>query len=503
VDKPENIVGRDRQWAAVERFLFDGAPDDGPLRLGLVSGRRRTGKTQLLAAVCDAAGGLYAACVQDEGDRAARTRFATAIARHAGLTTDSGGGPQAWGSGKDPESWERLLRAALDTAARTAPPGMPPLVVIDEFPYLMANAPQLPSLIQHLYDDAQNNRGPGGRLILCGSALSVMHELLSGAKPLRGRAMMDMRLPALDYREAARLWGIDDPAVALRVHACVGGIPGYRPLIATTPTGVADFDRWITENLLAVDVSVFTRTEVDYLMREDPRISARALYYDILSAVAAGASTPTKIGTAIGRDDNAIRYPLGVLESTGYLTRTQDLLRTRKPVITVTDPVIRFDRLITAPNLGQLELGRAEQVWHAAAPTFRSNILGPHFEELARDWTLRFAPDELGRPTGLGTIGSANIHDHNGRAKHEIDVLATDGKHVTLLGEAKATLERRGLPDLERLDTIKNLLEQLGHHTTDAIIALFSTTGFTTDLKKTATTRHDVELIDLNRLYGR
>ena len=504
VDKPDRIVGRSRQWAALERFVFDGFSADAaaqPLRLGLVSGRRRTGKTQILTSMSEAAGGLYAACVQDEGDRAARARFAEAIARHAGLAPAYP--PASAGRmSTEPDSWERLLRAALETSTRTTPSGVPPLVVIDEFPYLTANAPQLPSLIQHIYDDAQNGRGPGGRLILCGSALSVMHELLSGAKPLRGRAMMDMRLTALDFREAARLWGITDPAVALRVHACVGGIPGYRPLIPATPATVADFDDWVAENLLAVDVAVFTRTEVDYLLREDPRISARALYYDILSAIAAGATTPTKIGTAVGKDDNAVRYPLGVLESTGYITKTADLLHTRKPVIAMSDPVIRFDRLITAPSLGQLELGRGRQVWTAAAPAFRSGILGPHFEELARDWILRFAPDELNRPAGFGTIGSANVHDHTARTKHEIDVLALDGKRVTVIGEAKATLDRRGLPDLERLERIKALLATMGYDTSGTLLTLFSTTGFTTDLERTAGTRDDAELVDLDRLYG-
>ncbi|MEV4110576.1 ATP-binding protein [Nonomuraea sp. NPDC049695] len=490
--KPSHIIGRDRQWRALEQFLQAGG-SDGPLRLGLVSGRRRTGKTQLLTAACEALGGLYIACVQDEGDLAARRRFASALSRHAGLGETVRG---------EPESWERLLRAALDTAARVAPSGLPGLVVIDEFPYVMKEAPQLPSLLQHLYDDSQRGQAPGGRLILCGSALSVMHTLLSGTKPLRGRAMMDMRLNALDYREAARLWSVDHPETALRLHACVGGIPGYRPLMTSVPTSDDDFDNWVVDNLLAVDVSVFTRTEVDYLLREDPRITARSLYYDILSAVAQGAHTPSKIGATIGRDSNAVRYPIGVLESAGYITKVHDLLRSGKPTYSVCDPVIRFDRLITAPHLGLLELGRAKQVWRAAAPTFRSNILGPHFEELARDWVHRFAPDELGRPMSFGTVGFGSVQDNVGRAKHDIDVIATENNRVHLIGEAKATLARRGLPDLERLDAIRDVLTRTGHETAGMITAIFSTTGFTQDLIGAAAARADVILVDLPRLYG-
>ncbi|HEX2419476.1 MAG TPA: ATP-binding protein [Micromonosporaceae bacterium] len=490
--KPAAIVGRDRQWRSLERFLFEGGTT-GPLRLGLVSGRRRTGKTQLLAAACEAVGGLYHACVQDEGDRAARLRFARAIAAHAGLASFADG---------EPAPWEDLLRAALATAARTAGSSGPALVVIDEFPYPLTHAPHLPSLIQHLYDVSQHGQAPGGRLVLCGSALSVMHELPSGTKPLRGRAAMDMRLPPLDYREAALLWGVADPQVALRLHACVGGIPGYKPLTTTSPEALDEFDRWVVGHLLAVDVGGFTRTEVDYLLREDPRITSRAIYYDVLSAVAAGATSPAKIGAAIGRDGNAVRYPLGVLESAGYLVRSSDLLRSRRPTITVADPVIRFDRLITAPHMAQLELGRAEQVWRSVLPTFHPNILGPHFETLARDWALRFAPDELGEPAGLGDIGYAQIQDRTRRPRHEVDVIGVRGKAVTLLGEAKATLAARTLRDLERLDHLRELLRDQGYDMARTKLALFSVNGFTSDLERAAAARRDVELVDLDRLYG-
>jgi hypothetical protein len=271
--------------------------------------------------------------------------------------------------------------------------------------------------------------------------------------------------------------------------------------MASVPTSVNGFDRWVKDSLLAVDVGVFSHTEVDYLLREDPRITSRSLYYDILSAVAAGARTPAKIGRAIGRDDNSVRYPIGVLESTGYLTRTRDLLRPRKSMITVRDPVIRFDRLITAPHLAQLELGRTEQVWEAAAPTFRSNILGPHFEELAREWVHRFAPDELGHPAGFGEVGSAQINDQHGRSTHDIDVVAVNGKKVTVLGEAKATLARRGVADLARLEAIRHVLARTGWETTDCIMTLFSATGFTPELESTVAERRDTQLVDMARLY--
>ncbi len=112
-----------------------------------------------------------------------------------------------------------------------------------------------------------------------------------------------------------------------------------------------------------------------------------------------------------------------MLESTGYIRREQDILRARHPVITLADPVIRFNQLITLPQATAVEQGFAEQVWQQAAPTFNSKILGPHFEDLARDFTRRYAHALL--PGGLpGPVGTTEVADPVARTKHEVDVIA-------------------------------------------------------------------------------
>lgn len=485
--KPASIIGRDLEWQVLERFLRTSGDDT--LKIGIVSGRRRAGKTHLLTAASAAADGLYHVCVQEEGDLSARARFASAIAGHGGI------------AGATTADWESLLTSALEVAARTAPADRPPLLVIDEFPYAMAKAPQLPGILQLLYDRAQRGEAPGGRVVLCGSSLSVMRELLSGTKPLRGRAMVDLKLGPLDYRQAAELWGITDPETAFKVHACVGGYPGYKRLIDQAPQDPAEFEQWVPDALLRTGFGAFTTAEVDYLLREDPRITDRAAYHDVLGAIARGTTTLAKIGAETGRSKDAVRPLLSTLESTGYISRRVDLVRGRSS-IGVCDPIIRFDRLITAPRTGQLELGRAEQVWRATRDTFRSQILGPHFEELAREWVHRFAPDELARPDGFGEVGTANVHDNAGRAKYEVDVLALQGKTVTFIGEAKATGQRQGLPALARLQQIRDALERLDYRTDETVLGVFSLTGFTPELQ--AATRGDtgVALVDLARLYG-
>ncbi|GAA1004175.1 ATPase AAA [Acrocarpospora pleiomorpha] len=491
--KPDTVLDREHPWELLRDFVSDPAPQ---LRLAIVSGRRRHGKSFLLQALTGACGGLYLTAVQEEGRVPALRRFTEAIAAHAGLPAGA----------LRLTDWREVLTTALEVAGRAEGA---PLVVIDELPYLMQHSPEVPGFLQLLYDQSQAGQGPGGRIILCGSAMSVMSELLTGTKPLRGRAVIDLRLGAFDYRTSRRHWGIEDLATALRVDAVLGGAPGYRPLAPVpAPQDARQFGPWVCRTVLDPGLALYSRVEAEFLLREDPRITHRTLYYDLLSAVSQGASTPSKIGAILERPRASVVPPLDVLESTGYLRKSQDLLKARNPVITVVDPIIRFNQLITLPFADEIERGRATQVWAGSQPTFNSKILGPHFEDLAREWTRSFAAAESSlRP---GTVGIAEVSDPAARTKHEVDVLAlAPGQRpqapraaVALIGEAKATVQPRGPRDLERLEHIRGLLTGQGHDARKATLALYSLHGFQPDLLRAASTREDVLLVGIDTLYG-
>jgi hypothetical protein len=54
--KPTDMFDRDEEWAALSRFAADGKAG---ATLGVVSGRRRQGKTFLLDALCKASDGFF------------------------------------------------------------------------------------------------------------------------------------------------------------------------------------------------------------------------------------------------------------------------------------------------------------------------------------------------------------------------------------------------------------------------------------------------------------
>jgi hypothetical protein len=330
-----------------------------------------------------------------------------------------------------------------------------------------------------------------------------MSTLLSGDQALRGRAVLDLRIGPFRYRDAAAYWGCD-PATALLVDAVLGGAPGYRDVVGAAPdSGPDGFFRWLERTVLNPSHILFS--EPDYLLAEDPRVGDRAIYHAIWEAVSAGAATPTQIGGLVGMEAKSLGYHLSFMRDAGFLRYDHDLLRQRRPVITVSDPAVRFHHLVVRPNLIDLEMRQSRAAWDRSQETFSARILAPHFESLAREWVRRYA-----REAGLddiGQVGTTEVacREHRG---HEVDVVAlarqarprTKSTQITLLGEAKATNAPRGLADLHRLRHIRDLLVADGWPAAAAGLVLFSRNGFTDDF--VAAGGGEVRLVDLAALYG-
>lgn len=512
--RPADLFDRTEEWADLATFATATRPG---LRLGIVSGRRRQGKSYLLRRLAVACSGLYHQAQEVERAQAL-SRFADDVA--VGLALPSGTLRFT--------SWEDALRLALgypsgighpqpgpghpspsSAGAQSERPASGParLVVLDEFPYLLAHSPELPSVIQALYDEGQDGARPPAAIILCGSALSVMTEVLSGTKPLRGRAQVNLTIGPFDFRRARDYWGIDDPQVAFLVDAVLGGTAGYKPLVAETPPATVErFRDWLSGSALNPSHALFDET--DYLLREDPRIRDKAPYNSVLSAIAAGKHSQKAIGATLERNASQLRHPLDVLESAGFIHRIEDMLLDRRPSYFLADPIVRFAQAVVAPNRALLEERDVAAAWARAEASFASRVLGPHLEHLSRVWAARYAPRAWDLP--LGDVGPAVVNDPEGRAQHEVDVLALgDGRRrgedrapIAILGEAKSTHRRRTTADLARLSRIRDLLVARRLDAGDALLVLFSRTGFEADLITTAAGRRDVRLVDLEILYG-
>lgn len=469
--KPSDLFDREWEWTRLDQFASD--PHPGP-SLGLVSGRRRQGKSVLLRALCEAAGGFYW-----EAFEGSRGDLLADLARHLGAAIGSPA-PLALAD------WD----AAFAALARFAGP-TPRVIALDELPYAIEAAPELPSLLQRRLSD----RSSSPRWLVCGSALRVMGGLLGADAPLRGRAGLELVVLPFDFRAARRFWGLDDPHLALRVFAVAGGTPAYaREFVRSdAPRGPEDFDDWVCRTVLDPSVPLFREGRV--LLAEEPSISDRGLYHGALAAIATGDNTPSRIGARLGRSVTALSHVLGVLCDTGLVARQADAFHARRATYEISEPIVRFHHAVLRPNGSALERpGRQAQVWAAARDTFHAQVVGPVFAEVCRAWALRFASaEEMG---GLvASVQRGVVNDAERRTQHEVDVVARDpAGRILALGEAKWGA-RLGGADAERLRRVRSLLVAAGEDAAGARLMLFS--GGRAEGPPT----EDVRLVSLADLY--
>jgi hypothetical protein len=481
--KPSVLFDRDAEWADLTSFATDPALG---ATLAIVYGRRRQGKTLLLELLAEQTQGLMFTGLEQSASQnlAAISRV---FAAHQGL-----GVPVAFAR------WEQAFDALVALGERH----LPATVVLDELPYLLATAPEIPSILQRaLSPRGRARQRSRTRFVLCGSAFSVMGRLLSGSGALRGRAGRELVLHPFTYREVADFWGIDDHDLALRIDALVGGTPAYKDFSeGDQPASLADLDAWVVRRLLNPSTAYFREGRV--LLAEEPDVTDRVLYFSVLSAIADGKTRRGQIATTLGRPESALAHPLTVLQETRLIERNQDALRANRSTFRVCEPMLRFHQLVIAPNEGRLVRRQGADVWAEISDTISSRIYGPHFEEVARQWTALHASRATlgGRASDVGTTAvSCRLH----RCHHEVDVVAVERgpgipDRLLALGEAKWRTDAVGTGELQRLRHIRGLVANAAE---PARLILFSRSGFTTELAQEAGGSSDVELVDLERLY--
>lgn len=468
---------------------------DGPAArttLALVYGRRRIGKSTLLSKITKARRGFYWEATQAKTPIQLE-RLGAALGAHLGT------GPLAIAN------WDGALSCliALGTAGNVP-------VVLDEFGYLLESEPGLASIVASVLGPAQrpsagDQENGRARLILCGSAIALMRALTAGQAPLRGRAARELLVHPFDYRRAASfLGGAANLTLATRLFAVIGGVIGYATDMVDDdlPRDLDDFGRWIAQRVLSPAATL--HREATTLLAEDPTLSAgdQTLHHSVLNVIANGAVALAAIAKKLGRPASNLDPVVRRLVDAGFVVRHDDPIRLQRPTFALADPFLQFHYAVLEPNRTVLRERDIREVWHRRlAATFDSRVRGPVFEEQARTWVRRFAaPATVGGDAAH--VGPSQVTIE--KTDYQLDVVIADGtdgvtpseRRVLAIGEAKAG-ESVGMPHLTHLERARAALGALA---ADAKLLLFAP-AFANELRQAAKGRHDVELIDLERLY--
>lgn len=408
---------------AAELAALRGAADAPRGQLVVVWGRRRTGKTYLLQAFCAARRSVYYTATQQSAP--VELAAFTDVVRQA--LGDDGLPP-----GYAFPDWS----VALDFVARRAGDRRL-VVVVDEFPYLARSSPGIESVVQRWWDH-QGRRSPV-MLVLCGSAVAYMEQIVGAAAPLHQRATASIHVAPLDYRAAGLFVSGLRPADRLIVYGVLGGTPLY----------LEQWDEHATrrENLIRLfgrPASPLVDAAELVLSGELPETEG---HFRILQAVALGRTRPSEI------EDYArvaVERPLRRLVTLGILERRvpalEDPARSKRAIYRIRDPYFGFWFRFVAANRANVARGLGEQIVDRTILPGLDDYMGGVFEEVAREHARTLAARGELPADQVGSWWSSD-------GAHEVDLVGlVRGKQVGFVGTGKWSdrpLRRDVLANLE------------------------------------------------------
>lgn len=442
----------------------------------VVYGRRRVGKTELLAHLAAQTRSFYfeatdtvaAQQLRDITDELAR-EWGNELLRAQPLT-----------------SWEAALTAIAQYVG-----GERTLVVLDEFQLLAAQSPELETTISRWWRTTGRNLPIV--LVLAGSELSFFEDkVLAGS--LYGRRTGQLKLEPFTARDAALFhpgYSDDDK---VRAYSVCGGIPYY---LERFPDG-----RPLTECLLT---EVFERTgllhdEAELMLRQS--ISDPANHIAVLRSIAHGHNRNSQIADRTGLTSAHVTKVLTSLERLGLAVILRPITaspRGKKTAYEIADQFLRFHYRFVEPARSQLRTtALASAYLNASVLPALDHHASQAWEDICRQHVLRVMPDVTAVGRWWGQVPKG---DGPRTEEREVDVAGIDGSGNTLvIGMCKWTNDE---VDFDELNLLDRLAPYIGGVTSDTRRYLFSRNGFSQRLTAHARTEPLLTLVTPADIYSR
>jgi AAA+ ATPase superfamily predicted ATPase len=427
--------------------------------LFVLYGRRRVGKTELLHAFCaDKPHIFFIATLSSDSEQLATFSQQVYGFTHADVP-----------SGFTFPSWEAALRALGEL------PGQPkPIIVLDEFTYLISGNKAIPSILQKVWDETLKNTQI--MIVLCGSYIGMMEtEVLGYQAPLYGRRTASTLLRPMDLASSELFFPSYSAEEKFLTWAVVGGMPYYLRTFQDSQDVFANIRQHILD---AQSGTLFNEPRL--LLMEELREPRN--YFSLLRAIAQGRTRLNDIaqGAGIGDVTTVARY-LDILQQMRLITRRVPATETqpeksKKGIYHIDDHFLRFWFRYVHPNQSSLDLGLADAILQQRIKPDLDHFVANAFEEAAIIFTGRLAQaGELDFfPERIGGWWNRDA---------EIDVLAINlTEKIALVGECKWTIHPVGASVLDDLKQKAEILLK-EHQIKKVQFALFSRKGFTADVE--------------------
>lgn len=434
--------------------------------LFVLYGRRRVGKTELLAHFCEGKPNVFFVADQ-ASEQVLRAAMSSAVNNAVFGQSQVSAVYNTWD-----DLFNTLAKQAQSKRL---------IVVIDEFPYLVGAYPPLASILQRIWDQLLKNSQI--MLILNGSYIGMMEETVLGYQaPLYGRRTAQYLLEPLDFLDAQHFFLPYEPGDRLRAYAVYGGTPAYLQTIH--PENPIETN--IIETILERGSPLYD--EVRFVLQQELREPRN--YFAVLQAIAAGNTRQNEIKQATGL--GSITPYLETLQQLHLVERTVPVTdsqphKSRRGIYRLKDNFLRFWFRFVFPNRSQLERGAKEMIFDTLIRPEIDHFSAIVFEQVCRQyfWRIGLQGQLPFMPKQIGGWWQAN---------QEVDLVIL-GEEQIMLVECKWSSKPVGTDILQDLETKSaNVSQEAGIK--DLRFALCSRSGFTKQLIELARERENILLYD-------
>ncbi len=324
------------------------------------------------------------------------------------------------------------------------------VVVIDEYPYLssLADTEVVDSVFQGVIDQRLSNI----HLILSGSQISIMKNLLQEGNALYGRFRLILHLRELDYQDASLFYAARSPYEKAAFYSVFGGSPFILQELRENESLEQNIIRTILDESSPVFLYASSLLLTDYANAANTE--------RILSALGNGKKKYAELERALQANSTGnLAKQLKSLLAAELISQVFPINRpedSKKKFYEINDNLLRFWFTYLYHRRSALQMIGPKAFYDRyVSPALLTEYVPRRFEELCRGFFSRLAKD--GRLPGITNIGTYYYDDPVEHRNGEFDIALEFGSQYQIY-EAKYHQKPMALSEIhQEISQIRNI----------------------------------------------
>lgn len=294
------------------------------------------------------------------------------------------------------------------------------IIILDEYSYLkmLEKSLYVDSLFQSIIDQMKNNI----KLILLGSYVSMMKELLEKENPLFGRFSLIMNVKPFDYYDASLFYPKSTVSDKIAYYSIWGGSPFSNSLLKES--------MGISENVKSLLLNPNSPLRIyieNILLSEMSKISSANM---ILSALSNGKKRYSELESQLhiksnGALDKQLKnlIQMEIIQKVTPINKANDK---KKTFYEISDNLIRFYYHYIYKNVSIISTIGEDAFYDLYIAPGLKHYISHRFEEIAREYFSRKI--RSGRLTGVYDVGTFWYDDPKKKTNGEFDCVLKHDK---------------------------------------------------------------------------